>query len=59
MDTSVEEQMRFYHVTCLISSSVDEVSRQGSLSLDVIEQVILLNYFPWNYLYIKSVVYKL
>ncbi|KAM7511851.1 hypothetical protein LguiB_010726 [Lonicera macranthoides] len=38
MDTSVEEQMRFYHVTCLISSSVDEVSRQGSLSLDVIEQ---------------------
>ncbi|KAI8026893.1 65-kDa microtubule-associated protein 5 [Camellia lanceoleosa] len=38
MDTSVEEQKRFDHVTCLITSSVDEVSKPGSLSLDVIEQ---------------------
>ncbi|GFS33371.1 microtubule-associated protein 65-5 [Actinidia rufa] len=38
MDTSVEEQKRFDHVTCLISSSVDEVLKQGCLALDVIEQ---------------------
>ncbi|KAL7204777.1 hypothetical protein ACSBR2_017814 [Camellia fascicularis] len=38
MDTSVEEQKRFDHVTCLITSSVDEVSKPGSLSLDAIEQ---------------------
>lgn len=38
MDTSVEEQKRFDHVTCLITSFVDEVSKPGSLSLDVIEQ---------------------
>uniref|UniRef100_A0A5B7A2X2 Putative microtubule-associated protein 5 isoform X1 n=1 Tax=Davidia involucrata TaxID=16924 RepID=A0A5B7A2X2_DAVIN len=38
MDTSSEEQKRFGHVTCLISSSVVDVSRQGCLALDVIEQ---------------------
>ncbi|KAB1226674.1 65-kDa microtubule-associated protein 5 [Morella rubra] len=38
MDTPVDEQKRFEHVTSLISSSVDQVSRQGCLALDVIEQ---------------------
>ncbi|XP_050282844.1 65-kDa microtubule-associated protein 5 isoform X1 [Quercus robur] len=38
MDTPVDEQKRFGHVISVISSSVDEVSRQGCLALDVIEQ---------------------
>ncbi|CAI0548864.1 unnamed protein product, partial [Linum tenue] len=38
MDTNVEEQGKFDHVTSLISSSLDEASRQGCLALDVIEQ---------------------
>nr|XP_023884164.1 65-kDa microtubule-associated protein 5 isoform X2 [Quercus suber] len=38
MDTPVDEQKRFGHVISIISSSVDEVSRQGCLALDVIEQ---------------------
>ncbi|KAG5539309.1 hypothetical protein RHGRI_019767 [Rhododendron griersonianum] len=42
MNTSSEEQKRFDHVTCLISSSLDGVSKQGCLALDIIEQVILL-----------------
>lgn len=41
MDTPVDEQKGFEHVTSLISSSVDEVSSQGCLALDVIEQVTL------------------
>ena len=47
MDTSVEEQKRFDHVTCLISSSVDEVLKQGCLALGVIEQVILSIFIPF------------
>uniref|UniRef100_A0A1D1ZGR6 65-kDa microtubule-associated protein 5 n=1 Tax=Anthurium amnicola TaxID=1678845 RepID=A0A1D1ZGR6_9ARAE len=38
MDTSLDEQKKFKHVTCLISASVDELLEQGCLSLDVIEQ---------------------
>ncbi|KAF2323714.1 hypothetical protein GH714_036690 [Hevea brasiliensis] len=38
MDTPIEEQRRWDHITTLISSSVDEVSRQGCLALEVIEQ---------------------
>ncbi|XP_062174627.1 65-kDa microtubule-associated protein 5 isoform X1 [Alnus glutinosa] len=38
MDTPVDEQKGFEHVTSLISSSLDEVSSQGCLALDVIEQ---------------------
>ncbi|KAK4410876.1 microtubule-associated protein 5 [Sesamum angolense] len=38
MDMPVEEQTRFYHVTSLITSTADEVSSPGSLSIDVIEQ---------------------
>ncbi|KAG1327748.1 65-kDa microtubule-associated protein 5 [Cocos nucifera] len=41
MDTPVDVQKRFDHVTCLISASVDTVLDQGSLSLDVIEQAEL------------------
>lgn len=39
MNTPADEQKCFYHVTDLISASVDEVKVQGCLSLDVIEQV--------------------
>ncbi|CAO2820815.1 unnamed protein product [Amaranthus hypochondriacus] len=38
LDTSTVEQKKFEHVTWLIHSSVDEVTRPGSLSLDVIER---------------------
>ncbi|XP_077242637.1 65-kDa microtubule-associated protein 5-like [Tasmannia lanceolata] len=38
MDTPIDEQKRFDHVTCLISASVDEVSRHGCLALDAMEQ---------------------
>ncbi|KAG7948591.1 hypothetical protein I3843_13G015100 [Carya illinoinensis] len=41
METSLDEQKRFEHVTSLISSSVDEVLRQGCLALDVIEKTAL------------------
>lgn len=42
METPVDEQKDFRHVTSLISLSVDEVSKEGCLSVDVIEQVKLL-----------------
>ncbi|CAI9769496.1 unnamed protein product [Fraxinus pennsylvanica] len=38
MDTPIEEQKRFDHVTCLITSTVDEVVSQECLSVNVIEQ---------------------
>ncbi|TXG49145.1 hypothetical protein EZV62_025020 [Acer yangbiense] len=38
-EASIEEQQRFVGVTSLISSSVDEITGRGCLSLDVIEQV--------------------
>ncbi|PIA53256.1 hypothetical protein AQUCO_00900082v1 [Aquilegia coerulea] len=38
LDTPMLEQKRFDHITCLISASVDEVSKKGCLALDVIEQ---------------------
>lgn len=42
MDVPADERKRFDHVTCLISSSVDEVSGKGCLALDIIEQVVPL-----------------
>ncbi|KAE8670629.1 65-kDa microtubule-associated protein 1 [Hibiscus syriacus] len=39
LDTPPVEQKRFEHATSLISSSVYEVLRPGSLGLDIIEQV--------------------
>ncbi|ESR45617.1 hypothetical protein CICLE_v10000741mg [Citrus x clementina] len=39
LETPVNEQRKFYHVTSLVSSSVDEVSMLGCLALDVIEQM--------------------
>ena len=39
MDTPVEEQNKFNHVTHLITLTADEVVSPGSLSVDVIEQV--------------------
>ncbi|PON51216.1 Microtubule-associated protein, MAP65/Ase1/PRC [Parasponia andersonii] len=60
MDTPVDERIRFEHVTNLISSSVDEVSRQGSLSLEALEQteveVEQLNTFKASKL--KELVFK-
>ncbi|XP_072984532.1 65-kDa microtubule-associated protein 5-like isoform X1 [Typha latifolia] len=41
MDTPVDEQKRFDHVTCLISALTDTVLGQGTLALNVIEQVEL------------------
>ncbi|KAK4783666.1 hypothetical protein SAY86_008040 [Trapa natans] len=41
IDIPAEEKKKFDQITCLISSSVDEVSRAGSLALEVIEQVEL------------------
>ncbi|KAL8144247.1 hypothetical protein V2J09_017279 [Rumex salicifolius] len=38
MDTPDEERQLFDHVTCNISSSVDEVTIPGALALDLIEQ---------------------
>uniref|UniRef100_A0A1D1XSE6 65-kDa microtubule-associated protein 1 n=1 Tax=Anthurium amnicola TaxID=1678845 RepID=A0A1D1XSE6_9ARAE len=38
MDTPVEERSLFDHVTCNISSTVDEVTIPGALALDLIEQ---------------------
>lgn len=45
LDTPIDEKKRFEHVTSFLTSSIDEVSRQGSLGLDVIEQVILVSSF--------------
>ncbi|XP_059312341.1 65-kDa microtubule-associated protein 5 [Lycium ferocissimum] len=38
MDMPKEEQLRFNHITSLVSSSIDEVSRQGSLAIHIVEQ---------------------
>lgn len=40
MDMPMDEQKRFDHVTCLISSSVDSVLAKGCLALELIDQVI-------------------
>ncbi|KGN51608.1 65-kDa microtubule-associated protein 5 [Cucumis sativus] len=39
MDAPADERKRFDHATCLMSSSVEEVSAKGCLALDIIEQV--------------------
>lgn len=39
MDMPMEEQLRFNHVTSLVSSSIDEITRQGSLAIHIVEQV--------------------
>ncbi|CAI0421331.1 unnamed protein product [Linum tenue] len=38
LDTNVEEQEKFDHVTSLVSSSLDEALRKGCLAFEVIEQ---------------------
>ncbi|XP_009779411.1 65-kDa microtubule-associated protein 5 isoform X1 [Nicotiana sylvestris] len=38
MDMPMEEQLRFNHITSLVSSSIDEVSKQGSLAIHIVEQ---------------------
>lgn len=39
MDTQMEEQELFSHVTCNLSATMDEVTVPGALALDLIEQV--------------------
>lgn len=39
MDMPMEEQLRFNHITSLVSSSIDEITREGSLAIHIIEQV--------------------
>ncbi|KAG8075311.1 hypothetical protein GUJ93_ZPchr0006g42067 [Zizania palustris] len=41
MDTSVEERQLFHHVTCNMSSTLDEVTVPGALDLDLVEQAEL------------------
>ncbi|XP_006656241.1 65-kDa microtubule-associated protein 1 [Oryza brachyantha] len=41
MDTSVEERHLFHHVTCNMSSILDEVTVPGALDLDLIKQAEL------------------
>ncbi|WOK95958.1 65-kDa microtubule-associated protein 5 [Canna indica] len=41
METPLDEQKGFNHITCLVSSSVDSVQGQGCLALKVIEQAEL------------------
>ncbi|KAK4417223.1 hypothetical protein Salat_2547900 [Sesamum alatum] len=43
MDMPIEEQRRFDHVTCLITSIADEVSSPGSLFIDAIKQVYVFS----------------
>jgi protein regulator of cytokinesis 1 len=39
MDFPVEERQPFHHITCNMSSTLDEVTVPGALALDVIKQV--------------------
>lgn len=41
MDAPIDERKRFEHATSLISSLADEVSGQGCLAIEVLEQVCL------------------
>lgn len=41
MDTPLEDQKRFEHVTCNIAATEDEVVTPGALARDIIEQVLL------------------
>lgn len=41
MDTPMEEQQMYEHVTCNIAASEDEITAPSSLSLETIEQVKL------------------
>jgi protein regulator of cytokinesis 1 len=39
MDVPVEERQPFHHVTCNMSSALDDVTVPGALALDVVQQV--------------------
>ncbi|CAN6194395.1 unnamed protein product [Urochloa humidicola] len=41
MDAPVEERQPFHHITCNMSSTLDEVTASGALALDVIEEAKL------------------
>lgn len=52
METPKEERSFFDHVTCHMSAAVDEVTADGALALDLIEQVsltakIILLFLPY------------
>jgi hypothetical protein len=55
METPQEERSFFDHVTCHISAAVDEVTADGALALDLIEQVSLIPLFAL-YILVISVV---
>lgn len=44
MDTPMEEQQMYEHVTCNIAASEDEITAPSSLSLETIEQVKLSSF---------------
>jgi hypothetical protein len=48
MCTANEERNLFSHVTCHISTDVDEVTGPGALTLDVLEQVCVLIVFSFH-----------
>lgn len=50
MDTPMEERRLFDHITCNISSTVDEVTVPGALALDLLEQVR-------NFLFLKKLIF--
>ena len=50
MDTPLEEQHQFRHVTCNIAVSEHEIVGQGTLSLSVIEPVIPCSQVNFVYL---------
>ena len=39
MDTPVEEQQNFHHVTCLIGASEEEIVHPSTLSVETLEEV--------------------
>lgn len=47
MDTPVEEQQAFQHVTCHISASEDEIIGPSSLSVETIEEVCCTRNLIW------------
>lgn len=41
MDTPAEEQQKFMDVSCNIAATVSEITKPNSLSIDLLEEVLL------------------
>lgn len=52
MDTPLEQQEKFGHVTSSMSCSIDEVSMPGYLAIEVIEQV---HYFLYGVDFVRYI----